>query len=423
MIRKKHLLAVPLVAALAFGGAAAAQAAPLVDTSFATLPAASHPVAVTSEGVENLSLYSANSDGTISEVREDGTVSTLFDFGLGAHPCAMITSHAGELWIVNSGTGTIVEANVYRRTYTSFPAPVGSECSITQAPGTFAPMYVVSSASDSVLEITDSGAVNPSFAVLAGGASPRSIDADSVGNLFTANSGDDTVSKITAAGVVTRAFASLTTAGGRVEPRAVATDPSTGDVIVAGYRSGTLSRISPSGVVSTIVELSGAAHPHSLATTSLGDILVAEEGTASVGMVAAGTGTTSVLIDRTDTDFIPTVVEDSRGIVFSADASTNELMRVGLGAEITTPPFTALTLTTGTPFSHQFTATGVDPITFESRGLPPGLTFDASTGLLSGTPTATGVYRSALFARNALRLDPLQISITVLPGVRPAPRF
>ncbi len=60
--------------------------------------------------------------------------------------------------------------------------------------------------------------------------------------------------------------------------------------------------------------------------------------------------------------------------------------------------------TQGTPYSVQFTATGgAGTITWSNPGggLPPGVTLDPSSGLLSGTPTASGTYNFAVQATDA----------------------
>jgi hypothetical protein len=55
---------------------------------------------------------------------------------------------------------------------------------------------------------------------------------------------------------------------------------------------------------------------------------------------------------------------------------------------------------TGVPFTYSVQATN-SPSSFTASGLPPGLALNPSTGLISGTPTATGSYPVAVSALNA----------------------
>src|SRR5690606_34012418 len=66
--------------------------------------------------------------------------------------------------------------------------------------------------------------------------------------------------------------------------------------------------------------------------------------------------------------------------------------------------------TQGVAYSHTYTATGTEPISFAvtSGSLPPGLTL-SSAGVLSGTPTAVGTYTGEVTA-----------SCATSPTVRPS---
>ena len=74
----------------------------------------------------------------------------------------------------------------------------------------------------------------------------------------------------------------------------------------------------------------------------------------------------------------------------------------------------------GSPFSYQITATN-SPTSFNATGLPAGLTVSTSSGLISGTPTASGSFSVALSATNSGGTGTATLALTVNPAVPPAP--
>jgi hypothetical protein len=66
----------------------------------------------------------------------------------------------------------------------------------------------------------------------------------------------------------------------------------------------------------------------------------------------------------------------------------------------------------GEPFVYQITATGA-PTRYDALGLPPGISVDKLTGVISGTPTQVGTYAVTLSAWNAAGFGSLVIALTV----------
>jgi hypothetical protein len=68
--------------------------------------------------------------------------------------------------------------------------------------------------------------------------------------------------------------------------------------------------------------------------------------------------------------------------------------------------------TVGKAFSYQITATN-SPTSFGATGLPAGLSINTSTGLISGTPTASGTSSVALSATNGAGTGTATLALTV----------
>ena len=74
----------------------------------------------------------------------------------------------------------------------------------------------------------------------------------------------------------------------------------------------------------------------------------------------------------------------------------------------------------GGSFSYQITAVD-DPTSYSATGLPPGLSINATTGLISGTPTVSGTYTVTISAINVGGTYSATLTISVLSVAPAAP--
>jgi hypothetical protein len=98
----------------------------------------------------------------------------------------------------------------------------------------------------------------------------------------------------------------------------------------------------------------------------------------------------------------------------NACSNDTELLVVTLNSGL--PVITSSNLATGTeslPFTYQITASGT-PTAFGTESLPAGLSVNAGTGLISGSPIFAGEFDSTIWASNAWGVGsaPLHFSIT-----------
>jgi hypothetical protein len=78
----------------------------------------------------------------------------------------------------------------------------------------------------------------------------------------------------------------------------------------------------------------------------------------------------------------------------------------------------------GVPFTYQITVSGGNPQSYDATGLPPGLTVNTSTGVISGTPTTIGAYPvtlSATYNSGGCTTVNKNVTFTILSAPTPTP--
>ena len=204
---------------------------------------------------------------------------------------------------------------------------------------------------------------------------------DSGSNVYVADSANSTIRKITPGGSV------LTLAG---SPGVVGTTDGPGVVALFSH---------PYGVAvdsgTNLYVTDGANTVRKVALVSGTWMVTTIGGTPNVTGSASGLGSAALFNSPGN------LAVNGSGSIFVADCLNN---RISVGALLLSPVITSATVITGTnymPFSYTIglntMATG-----FGVSALPPGLSLNAATGVISGTPSSTGTMSVILSATNML---------------------
>jgi hypothetical protein len=110
-------------------------------------------------------------------------------------------------------------------------------------------------------------------------------------------------------------------------------------------------------------------------------------------------------------------VQVANGVLPNATRSVALLINPTTAITSVAPPPAIATV----PYTHNFTATGVQPITWTVTAgtLPAWATLDPSTGALSGTPTTTGTVSFTVTATNAIATVSRAVTILINPAFAP----
>lgn len=166
---------------------------------------------------------------------------------------------------------------------------------------------------------------------------PASVATDGAGNVYVADTDNGTIRKITPAGVVTTLAGTAGNVGSAdgmgatasfSSPRGVAIDTA-GNVYVADTSSHAIRKITPGGVVSTLAAGAALNQPSSVAIDAAGDVYVSDNYDNTVRRIAPG-GDVSTLAGPLVAGLKSPggVATDSGGNVYVADTSNNTIRKI-----------------------------------------------------------------------------------------------
>jgi len=285
--------------------------------------------------------------------------------------------------LVPAGTG--VAAPAYKTTVTTlgFGAGTLQGLAVDAADN----LYVADASNNAIDKIPLLGG-NASI-MGAGLSSPKAVAVDATGNLYVSDYGNNSVKEILAAGGNT-----ITIATGFSGPQGIAVDAA-GNVYVADTGNGAVDEIFPNGTVEHIG--SGFNQPAGVAVDAAGNVYVADSGDNAIKEIPLGRGA-AVSIGGTGFVSPSAITVDASGNLFVSDQSSNPFQEIlaGGGGVIPVGPGTI------SPLGIAVNPAGIVYVTdptnvikeidpaggyYVSAALPVGLSFNNSTGVISGTPT------------------------------------
>ncbi len=108
---------------------------------------------------------------------------------------------------------------------------------------------------------------------------------------------------------------------------------------------------------------------------------------------------------------LQTKAYDAAGNVGSSAIVTVTVSNVVVGAPVITSASSS-SATVNVPFSYQITATN-SPASFNATNLPAGLSVNAATGIISGTPTSAGISNITISATNSAGTGAATLTLTI----------
>ena len=302
-----------------------------------------------------------NGNAYVTEYNSAGTYINTVVQGLGTANGISINSTNGNLDIAqgsyNTGSTQVSEYTTSGALrFTISNANISNPVNVaTDGSGN---IYVLNNTPNQVVKFSSTGTYI-STVVSSGLTNPYGLYVDGSGNIYVSDSTGGT----TAIDVYNSSGTFLTSITGLTDPRGVATD-SQGNVYVTDFTNNTLTEYAATGGYFISGKLPAGLNFDYTTGTISGTPTVSFSATTYTVTAynAAGSSSTTVTLTCNANGLLPTITYD---------------------------PFSVNVFTTNTAITTLTPTVGNSPTSYSISGtLPTGLTFDASTGNISGTPTA-----------------------------------
>ncbi|MBV9762733.1 MAG: putative Ig domain-containing protein [Acidobacteriaceae bacterium] len=319
-----------------------------------------------------------------------------------------------NLWFAEADAARIGQITTGGATI-DFPVATSACEPASMATGLDGSLWFTEESASKIGRLTTAGVITEYLTPTAS-SGPRAIVAGPDGALWFTENAANKIGRITTAGAITEYRITSAASG----PAGITVGPD-GALWFTENAASKIGRISIGGVVTEYATPTAATGPETIAAGNDGALWFTETSANQIGRIT----TAGVMTEYA----IPTPASGPQGITLGpdnalwfAENSASKIGRITFVPQIMlTCSFPAGASQVGTAYSATCTASaGTAPYTFSigAGTLPTGLTFNPSTGAITGTPTAPGTF--TFTAKVADSSDPAQTAtqtatITVLP--------
>lgn len=352
-------------------------------------------------------------NNAIKEIREAGGYVAVNAFASSfSGPTGIAVDGNGSVYISDTGNSAVkeivaVDGNIpnspaINTLATGFSEPFG--LAIDAATN----LYVADKANDTVYELTAANGYTAPAATGDGFGGPSGIALDRNGNLYVGSSGNNQVAKLDLSDPPSLNFTA--SVGATSNPQGVTfSNIGNADLTFATPGSGTNPNVSAEFAIQSS---GGSASSCPIVTASSGPT------TLSVGTSCKYELTFS---SSTGGTFSGSLIATDNNL--NAPGSTQAITLTGQATAITIAPASLSSAQVGVAYNQAFSASGgVAPYTFSVTGsLPAGISFNAATATVSGTPTAAGTFPISVSATDSSAVSgphssTVNYTLTVSPG-------